>query len=166
METWKRRWLSLTTGRSYNGNPGFNIHPLLRNHKSRRLVSTTIQMRTGHGYNRAYLSRVPTTNIESPRCTCGYYNQTPKHLILHCKLYKTERKQLIKTIKPLPLTWRIAAFTTKGLQATLKFLESTGTGTRTWILGSTNEEDYGGWGNQKEEWREDEGERRGEERRG
>src|SRR6266849_14704 len=68
METWKRRWPKLRTGRSYEGQPGTNLYPILRNHKSRRTVSTLIQMRTGHGYNRAYLSRIPSTQIETPQC--------------------------------------------------------------------------------------------------
>jgi ribonuclease HI len=80
LKDWKQRWTKVRTGRSYEGQPGTNLHPILRNHKSRRTVSTLIQMRTGHGYNRAYLSRIPTTKITTPRCSCGYRNQTPKHL--------------------------------------------------------------------------------------
>ena len=38
-------------------------------------------------------------------------------------------------IKPLPLTWHTAMHTGKGLQAVWEFLETTGVGSRTWILG-------------------------------
>ena len=38
-------------------------------------------------------------------------------------------------IKPLSLTWHTAMHTGKGLQAVLEFLEKTGVGSRTWILG-------------------------------
>ena len=38
-------------------------------------------------------------------------------------------------IKPLPLTWHTVMHTGKGLQAVLEFLETTGVGSRTWILG-------------------------------
>ena len=38
-------------------------------------------------------------------------------------------------IRPLPLTWHTAMHTGKGLQAALEFLETTGVGSRTWILG-------------------------------
>ena len=38
-------------------------------------------------------------------------------------------------IKPLPLTWHMAMHTGKGLQAAMEFLETTGVGSRTWILG-------------------------------
>jgi hypothetical protein len=111
LQTWKQRWPNLRTGRSYKGQPGTNLHPILQNHKSRRTVSTLIQKRTGHGYNRAYLSHIPSTKITTPKCPCGYRNQTPKHLLLYCKLYKTERKKMQTTIKPHPLTWRMAMFT-------------------------------------------------------
>jgi ribonuclease HI len=135
METWKKRWPSMKTGRSYQGKPGRNIHPLMRYHQSRKLISTIIQLRTGHGYTRAYLSRIPSTEIESPACTCGYHHQTPKHLLLECRLYNTERKQLKRDIRPLTLTWQTAMHTTRGLQATMTFLQSTGTGTRSWMMG-------------------------------
>ena len=38
-------------------------------------------------------------------------------------------------IKPRPLTWHTAMHTGKGLQAVLEFLEKTGVGSRTGILG-------------------------------
>ena len=38
-------------------------------------------------------------------------------------------------IKPLPLTWHTAMHTGKGLQVVLEFLEMTGVGSRSWILG-------------------------------
>ena len=91
MKTWNARWPTMKRGHSYHGRPANNIHPLLRNHSSRKLVSTVIQMRTGHGYNRQYLARIPTSSIKSPLCPCGYRRQSPRHLLLDCKNYKTER---------------------------------------------------------------------------
>ena len=92
MKTWNDRWPTMKRGHSYHGRPANNIHPLLRNHPSRKLVSTVIQMRTGHGYNRQYLARIPTSSIESPLCPCGYQKQSPRHLLLDCKNYKTKRR--------------------------------------------------------------------------
>ena len=164
MVTWKWCWPKLRTSRSYEGQPGPNLHPLLRNHKSRRTVSTLIQMRTGHGYNRAYLSRIPATKITTPQCPCGYRSQTPKHLLLYCKLHKHARRVMQNAIKPHPLTWRIAMFTTRGLKASLKFLEETGMATRSWLIGSKELECDGEWrhgdnevrGNPEEEERREE----------
>jgi hypothetical protein len=48
-------------------------------------------------------------------------------------------------IKPHPLTWRIAMFTTRGLKASMTFLEETGMATRAWLLGSKDLECDGGW---------------------
>ena len=48
-------------------------------------------------------------------------------------------------IKPHPLTWKIAMFTSRGLKASLTFLEETGIATRSWLRGSTNLECDGGW---------------------
>jgi hypothetical protein len=102
-------------------------------------------MRTGHGYNRAYLSRIPATKVTTPKCPCGYHNQTPKHLLLYCKLYKAERKKMHQKIRPHPLTWKIAMYTSKGLKASLTFLEKTGIATRAWLRGSKDLECDGGW---------------------
>jgi hypothetical protein len=97
------------------------------------------------------MSRIPTTKITSPRCPCGYHTQTPKHLLLYCKLYKSERKKMQHKIKPHPLTWRIAMFTSRGLKASLTFLEETGIATRSWLRGSTDLECGGGWRHGDEE---------------
>jgi hypothetical protein len=145
LQEWTKRWPAQKHGRQYHGRPAMNIHPLLRNHPSRRLVSTVIQMRTGHGYNRNYLARIPSSTIESPVCPCGYRKQTPEHLLLHCKHYRTERKTMIRKMKPLPPLWRTAMHTSRGLAATLKYLEETKVGSRTWILGP-RDADVGGFG--------------------
>jgi ribonuclease HI len=152
LQEWTNRWPASKHGRQYQGRPAMNIHPLLRNHPSRRLVSTVIQMRTGHGYNRNYLARIPSSTIDSPTCPCGYRKQTPEHLLLHCKHYRTERKTLTQKMKPLPPLWRTAMHTTRGLAATLKFLEDTGVGTRTWILGPRDVETGGfGWSHMRDD---------------
>ena len=135
MTTWNAGWPTAKRGHSYHGRPATNIHPLLRNHPSRKLVSTVIQMRTGHGYNRQYLARIPSSTIESPTCPCGYRKQSPRHLLLDCKHYKTQRRRMKQKIKPLPLTWHTAMHTGKGLQVVLEFLETTGVGSQSWILG-------------------------------
>jgi ribonuclease HI len=152
MTAWLNRWPTMKKGRSYHGRPARNIHTTLRHHPSRKLVATIIQMRTGHGYNKQYLSRIPSTNIDSPKCTCGYRTQTPQHLLLDCSIYRTQRDQLKKQLKPLRLTWQTAMHTGKGLQGVMKFLEDTGVGTRTWMLGPRLEEAGGfGWAHMRDD---------------
>jgi hypothetical protein len=68
------------------------------------------------------------------------------------------------TIKPHPLTWRIAMFTTRGLKASITFLEETGIATRAWLIGSKDLECDGGWRHEDNEtgMNPEEEERRGE----
>jgi ribonuclease HI len=63
METWRKRWPSMKTGRSYDRKPSRNMHPVMPHHQLRKPTSTIIQLRTGHGYTRSYLSRLPSTEI-------------------------------------------------------------------------------------------------------
>ena len=67
-----------------------------------------------------------------------------------------------QTIKPLPLTWHTAMHTGKGLQAAMEFLEKTGVGSPTWILGPKKDLVGGfGWSHIRddgEERKEEEGE--------
>ena len=66
-------------------------------------------------------------------------------------------------IKPLPLTWQTAMHTGKGLQVVLEFLETTGIGSRTWILGPQKDLVGGyGWSHIRDDGEEGEGD---EERR-
>ena len=155
--------LEMRHGRSYYGKPAKNIHTHLRNHPSRKLVATIIQMRTGHGFNKHYLARIPSSSIHSPKCTCGYRRQIPQHLLPDCRLHRTECKALKKHIKPLPLTWQTAMHTGKGLQGTMEFLMGTGVGTMTWVLGLKMTDMGGfGWSHFNGEGREGEAGERGE----
>ena len=69
-------------------------------------------------------------------------------------------------IKPFPLTWHTTMHMGKGLQGGLEFLEKTGVGSRTWILGPKkdlvggfgwshirDDGNEGGEGNEEEGWR-------------
>jgi hypothetical protein len=70
----------------------------------------------------------------------------PKHLLLECKLYNTERKHLKKEIQPLPLTWQMVIHTTRGLQATMTFFQNMGAETRSWQIGTRDmSTDNAGW---------------------
>src|SRR5205085_567224 len=78
---------------------------------------------------------IPSSSIDSPKCTYGHWRQTAEHLLLSCRYHLSQRKELRKHIKPLPLTWQTAMHTGKGLKGTIGFLTETGVGTRTWVLG-------------------------------
>ena len=67
-------------------------------------------------------------------------------------------------IKPLRLTWHTAMDTGKGLQVALEFLEATGVGSRSWMLGPKKDSVGGfGWSHMRDDGgggaEEDDGER-------
>ena len=67
-------------------------------------------------------------------------------------------------IKPLPLTWHTSMHTGKGLKVVLEFLETTGVGSRSWMLGPKKDLVGGfGWSHMRDDGvggaKEDEGER-------
>ena len=64
---------------------------------SRTLLSAYIQLKTGHGYLRRYLFNIK--KIPSPICPCGHEKQSTGHLLLRCKSYSKERKDLLKGLK-------------------------------------------------------------------
>ena len=69
--------------------------------------------------------------------------------------------------KPLPLTWHTAMHPGKGLRAAMEFLENTGVGSWTWILGPKKDLVGGfGWSHIRDDGDEGGEEDGGERRRG
>ena len=60
-------------------------------------------------------------------------------------MYNKQRKALKDNIRPMALNWDTAMHTPQGLEATMKFLEETGVGTRKWMT-QPQEEQVGGFG--------------------
>lgn len=108
----------------------------------RQLASTFYQLKFGHGYLKAYLARIGKS--DSPRCSCGAI-QTAEHLLLSCKWYRLDRRQLKETLDEDKLTLPLLLHTKKGIAATLTFLESTKVATRKWHLGEEEEEEEREW---------------------
>ena len=100
----------------------------------RKIASAFYQLKIGHGYFKSYLNRIGKS--ESSACTCnGYVKQTPKHLLLHCRNYKSERRKMIDEMGASQPTMATLLHTKKGISLTLKFIEETRIGTRDWLLG-------------------------------
>jgi hypothetical protein len=124
---------------------------------SRRQTSQLLAMRTGHGFFRSYLYRIPSSAIDNPRCSCGSASETPKHLLLDCKHFKTQRKELKRKIGQLPMDLQSLLYTNKGLEATAEFLATTGIGTRTSIQGygsspTCSQGDHSHWNGNEVGW--------------
>ena len=103
----------------------------------RLLASTFYQLKLGHGYLNSYLARIGKS--DNARCSCGA-TQTAAHLLLSCKWYRRERKELKEMLEEDSLTLPLLLHTKKGIAATLTFLESTKLATRKWQLGQEEEE--------------------------
>jgi len=102
----------------------------------RELTSTFYQLKLGHCYAKAYLARFG--KADSDRCSCGAV-QTREHLLLSCKWYRLERRELQNDIGEKELTLRLLLQTKKGIAATFCFLEKTKIATRKWQLGQNDD---------------------------
>ena len=97
----------------------------------RKISSAFFQLKIGHGYFKSYLFRIKRDSSDC--CPCNNRaKQTPRHLLLECKNYNCERRQLFEDINVKRPTMSLLLHTTKGISATLKFLTKTNIATRDW----------------------------------
>ena len=100
---------------------------------NREHASALYQLKLGHGYIKSYLYQLG--HVQNNLCTCGDI-ETPKHLLLHCRVYKEERKILFNKVKKALRTSSITLLallhTKQGIESTLVFLKETKISTRTW----------------------------------
>ena len=150
LKDWQSCWQANTKGSSYcniaKGLPlwGPTWKPTKLPNTDTTTASTIHQLRLGHGYFKSYLIRLPT--YDSTKCHCSEPQQTAKHLLLGCPLYKEEREragiQRDATVQGL-------LFTQRGTAALIDFIQETGVATRKWLLQDARkeeEEDSWGWG--------------------
>jgi bacteriorhodopsin len=60
--------------------------------------------------------------------------QTPKHLLLHCKHYRKERKEIKDALNTPILTLQLLFITAKGSATLIAFLGKTKIATASWLL--------------------------------
>ncbi|KAF7574091.1 hypothetical protein PtrM4_057140 [Pyrenophora tritici-repentis] len=116
-----------------------NTHTTIKVPKGtpREISSAFYSLKLGHGYFNSYLKRFNKRDCNL--CIC-YKPQTPQHLLLECKQYKTHRNTLKEAIPHRPITLPLLLQTKTGIKATLAFIASTRIGTRKWHLGQTTEQ--------------------------
>ena len=99
--------------------------------KNRILTSQIIQLRTGHGYFKAYYRRF---NLQIPNyiCACGSTNQTPAHLLLTCPKFHQDRPRYRTHIRGPP-NIKDVLHDKDNMKKLVTFLEDTSIATRHWF---------------------------------
>jgi hypothetical protein len=102
----------------------------------RKLSTAILGLHTGHGYFLDCLAHPPTAQYPSRSCFCPLHPpQTPKHLILSCPHFTTQRTELRRTLK-LPrhrqLTLPTILHTTTATKALSAMISETKIATAEW----------------------------------
>jgi hypothetical protein len=79
-------------------------------------------------------------HTSNDKCRCGK-KETPEHLLLSCKEYKTARQKLHKELNNTRLSLAILLNTKIGIEKTIGFLKETRVATRRWHLERVEEEE-------------------------
>jgi ribonuclease HI len=152
MQEWGDWWMRHPAkGKNYVGT--FRTKPdQIFTSGNRQFNSTVTQLRTGHGYFRSYLYKIPTNSVDSPHCPCRYGGpQSPEHLLLRCPLYQRERQRMRKEIGVVHprYLWKYLLYTDKAMKPLKHFLNDTHIATRRWYLGQFRDDEYLGQGNNR-----------------
>lgn len=152
MKEWIQDWDSgkRTHGRDYEGYPSLRLCDIYR-HQPRATTSQLIHLRTGHGYFRSYLERIPAANIDSAECRCSAPRQDAKHLLLRCPQFRREREILRTQWGNLPWTKAYLLHSKKGPETAGEFLKTTRVGMRGWFKQVEGEDERGD--REEERWR-------------
>jgi RNase H len=126
---WQDQWQKTRPRPNYANELNLKRNKLLQGYPS-RVNSSITQLRTGHGYFNNYLFKIPNSGVLNEYCNCRQASQTPKHLLIGCKIYKKERAELRKKLKTLPFNFTTILFTNIGLKYLEGFLINTQIATR------------------------------------
>src|SRR2546421_3268071 len=148
-EEWNIAWRHLNHGKSYRGSPQANINKIMAQ-LPKQVISAITQLKTGHGFFNSYLAKIPNSGVISTKCSCSPARQTPEHLLLNCKLYKSERRQLKKDLGKFPLMTAMVLHTSIGLKALITFLTTTKIATRHGRTDEQGSRSGTGWGRLEE----------------
>ena len=138
---WKTVWESKTTNRGRHYDGFFKHKPdQIFATNNRQLVSAVTQLRTGHGYFRNYLYKIPNNQINTPMCICNTnQHQTPKHLLLQCPNFRIARSEMQAIASQIPRLRLITLLhTSSGLQGLQHFIKATGVGTQSFLQQQTH----------------------------
>lgn len=139
LDQWARRWSEAKNkGKQYEK---YQTKPKWKADKARafkKVFSSYMQLKLGHGFFRTYLGRIDA-NID-PYCDCnGGAVQNPIHLVLECKKYEVERKEMFQDLENRHRTMEFLFSTEIGKGKLLKFIEKTKIASRQWWIGQNGQ---------------------------
>ena len=135
LQEWEFQWIKVKQKQQYKN---FELIPHWKSEErfkdSNRLRQSIItQLKLSHEYFRSYLSRF--SNYESNLChsiCCS--KQDVKHVLLACKHYRAEQREMIQSLEQLSVTLKTLFCTKEDLKALNTYLMKTKVAIRKWIL--------------------------------
>jgi hypothetical protein len=100
---------------------------------SKRTQAAYYQLKLGKGFFKQFSKAIGKDDKGECFSNCNLL-QTPKHLLLHCKHYRKERKKTKDALNTPLLTLQLLFITAKGSATLVAFLEKTKIVTTSWLL--------------------------------
>jgi hypothetical protein len=100
---------------------------------SKKTQAAYYQLKLGKGFFKQFSKAIGKEDKGECFGNCNSL-QTPKHLLLHCKHYRKERKKMKDALNTPILTLQLLFITAKGSAALVAFLEKTKIATARWLL--------------------------------
>jgi ribonuclease HI len=138
LQDWRTSWFTAKDqqkGKQYKQNtkgvPQFTLKANTLSYP-RNIQSAYYQLKLGKGFFKAHSKAIGKDREGKCFSNCRAL-QTPNHLVLHCKHYRKERKEMEKALG-LTLSLSKLFNTRKGKEAILAFLQKTQIATSQWLL--------------------------------
>jgi ribonuclease HI len=132
---WQNIWQKSNQGKSYKKLGCMPKWEANRTIAEKRIWSTYIQLKMGHGYFNSYLINIPNSGTREKQCFCHRFSiQNPTHLILECKEYATERKEMFEKLTNCQKTFSFLFNTEIGRERLFQYIRKTNIATREWHL--------------------------------
>src|SRR3954466_698957 len=138
IESWQTAWKASkiqTKGRLYRrhtgDNPRISLKPNIPSFP-RRILSAYYQLKLGKGFFKSHSKTIGKDSYGRCFRNCNA-TQSPTHLVLYCKHYTKQRKEMAKALGTTLSANRLFN-TIKGTKALLSFIQDTKIATLEWLL--------------------------------
>ena len=113
----------------------FNCEPKWKAIKlniNKKIWSSYMQLKTGHGYFKSYLKRLP--NFQENSCSCHRFAvQNTTHLVLECPRYRHERKEMLNNLTNDQKSLVFLFNTDTGRKRLFEYIRKTRIASRIWL---------------------------------